>query len=212
MTISYAITVCDEFEEIQRLITILLLYKRPEDEVVVLYDNSKQSQGVEEYLRSHSTNGEFMWHSATFDGHFDAWKNKLNSLCSKDFIFQIDADETPDRTMIENLPALLKEQFGRIDLLLVPRINTVKGLSDEHIQKWRWKIDKHFGFECVNFPDFQTRIYRNDPSIKWHGKVHERITGVDKYAYLPTNVVDWCLYHHKTIERQQKQNDYYSNL
>jgi len=207
--ISIAITVCNEHQELETLLDYLQERAlSPKYEIVVQIDQDNHTQEVVGVILDRGIKHWFF----PLNKDFDAWKNKLNSLCSKDFIFQIDADETPDRTMIENLPALLKEQFGRIDLLLVPRINTVKGLSDEHIQKWRWKIDKHFGFECVNFPDFQTRIYRNDPSIKWHGKVHERITGVDKYAYLPTNVVDWCLYHHKTIERQQKQNDYYSNL
>ena len=40
MKISYAVTVCNEFIEIQRLITFLLKHKRPQDEIVVQMDLS----------------------------------------------------------------------------------------------------------------------------------------------------------------------------
>ena len=40
MKLSYAIPVCNEFVEIQRLITFLLENKRDEDEIVVLFDSN----------------------------------------------------------------------------------------------------------------------------------------------------------------------------
>ena len=40
MKISYAVTVCNEFIEIQRLLTFLLERKRPQDEIVVQMDLS----------------------------------------------------------------------------------------------------------------------------------------------------------------------------
>ena len=39
MKISYAITVCNEFLEIQKLILIFIRNKRGQDEIVILYDN-----------------------------------------------------------------------------------------------------------------------------------------------------------------------------
>ena len=38
MKISYAITVCNEFLEIQRLVNFLLKHKRMQDNIVILYD------------------------------------------------------------------------------------------------------------------------------------------------------------------------------
>ena len=38
MKISYAITVCNEFLEIQKLVPFLLDNKRQQDEIVILYD------------------------------------------------------------------------------------------------------------------------------------------------------------------------------
>jgi hypothetical protein len=207
MKISYAITVCDEAVEIQRLISFLLEFKRAEDQIVVLFDESKNCTAVEEYLRSHSVNGEFNWHKGKFEGHFADWKNKLNSLCSSDYICNIDADEIPNEYLIENLPSLL-EQNPTANMFIVPRINTVKGLTQEHIQKWGWNVNEQ---GWVNFPDYQSRIYRNSPEIKWEGNVHEKIQGTKNYAYLPA-LEHWCLYHPKTIERQEKQNNYYNTL
>jgi glycosyltransferase involved in cell wall biosynthesis len=205
--ISYAITVCDEAVEIQRLITHLLKHKRVNDEIVVLFDESKNSTAVEDYIRSHSVNGEFNWYASKFEGHFANWKNKLRFLCSGDYIFQIDADEIPNEYLIENLHNLL-EQNSIVDMFVVPRINTVEGLTQEHIQKWRWNINEQ---GWVNFPDYQSRIYKNAQEIKWEGNVHEKITGAKSYAYLPA-LDHWCLNHPKTIERQEKQNSYYNTL
>ena len=47
MNISYAITVCNEFVEIQRLVSFLLEKKRPEDNIVILYDINNGDEGIE---------------------------------------------------------------------------------------------------------------------------------------------------------------------
>ena len=207
MKISYAITVCNEFLEIQKLVTFLLDNKRQEDEIIILYDQGNGDKGVEDYLRSKSVNGAFNWHSGIFEGHFANWKNKLTSLCSGDYIFNIDADEIPHINLIENLPTML--ETNDIDMLRIPRVNTVEGLTQEHIQKWGWNVNEK---GWVNFPDVQTRIYKNKPEqIGWSGKVHERIGGFENYTNFPLEEI-YCIKHPKTIERQEKQNNYYDTL
>ena len=207
MRISYAITVCNEFVEIQRLVNFLLKNKRPEDEIVVLYDINNGHEGIEEFLRAKSVNKGLAWMYGSFKGHFANWKNKLNRFCTGDYIFQIDADELPPKYLVENLWAIL-EMNRTVDVYRVPRINTVKGLTQEHIQKWRWRVDDK---ERVNFPDYQWRIYRNDPNIKWVNKVHEVLIGFEAMSELPPEE-EYCLIHEKTIERQEKQNNYYNTL
>jgi len=206
MKISYAITVCNEFVEIQKLIPFLLKNKRHEDEIVVLYDYKNGDSKIEEFLRAKSINAEFQWFGSGFDGHFADWKNKLNSVCSGDYIFQIDADEIPNEVLIENLPEILKG--NDVDVILVPRVNTVEGLTDEHIQKWRWNVDEK---GWVNWPDFQYRIYKNSDDINWKNKVHEVLDGFRTISHLPMDE-DLALYHPKEIERQEKQNAYYDTL
>ena len=46
MKITYAVTVCNEFIEIQRLLTFLLEHKRIEDEIVIQMDFGKSVNGI----------------------------------------------------------------------------------------------------------------------------------------------------------------------
>ncbi len=203
--ISYGVTVCNELEEIQRLIPYLIKHKSEEDEIVILYDGENGSKEVKEYILplTDIMSVNIGW----FEGHFADWKNKLASYCSGNYIFQIDADELPHTDLIKILPLML-EQNPEVDLFFVPRINTVEGLTQEHIVKWGWNVNEK---GWVNFPDYQTRIYKKSPEIKWEGKVHERITGTKTFSPLPAEEV-WCLYHPKNIEKQEKQNNYYETI
>jgi len=206
MKISYAVTVCNEFTEIQKLIPYLLDNIRPDDEIVVLYDSKNGDQKVEEYLRAKSVNPTYSWHSGEFDGHFADWKNKLTDLCNGDYIFQIDADEIPNEELIQNLPQIL--EMNSVDVILVPRVNLVDGLTDEYIKKWNWVVDDK---GRVNWPDPQWRVYKKSESIRWTNKVHEKLVGYDTISNLPW-VEELSLFHHKDIEKQVKQNDYYDTL
>jgi len=206
MTISYAITVCNEFIEIQRLLTFLLKNKRAEDNIVVLFDSKNGSTEIESYLRNLSEHNNFAWHKAEFQGHFADWKNHLTSLCDGDYIFQIDADEMIDEYVCRLLPQIL--ETNQVDVIRVPRINTVEGMNQDHMQQWGWAVNEH---GWINFPDYQWRVYRNTPEICWENKVHEVLTGYATISHLPTDK-EWCLLHPKTIERQIKQNNYYKTL
>ena len=148
-----------------------------------------------------------MWHAAKFEGHFANWKNKLTSLCSGDYVFQIDADEIPDLYLIQYLPVLIESNPDN-EVYLVPRVNTVKGLTQKHVSKWGWNVDEK---GWVNWPDYQWRIWKNKPEIKWVNKVHERLDGFKTYSTLPRSL-EFSLNHPKTIERQEKQNNYYNTL
>lgn len=208
MKISYAITVCDELEELKRLVDFLTANKHKQDEIVILFDQVKGTQEVLTYLDTIRTikgiKGCLV--SDRFEGHFADWKNLLTANCTGDFIFQIDADEYLPEEFIDLLHQIL-EANPEVDLYYVPRINTVSGLTEEHIQKWGWRVQNG----RVNWPDYQSRIYRNNSEIKWENKVHEKIVGFKQYTTLPA-VDELALIHPKTIERQERQNAYYETL
>jgi glycosyltransferase involved in cell wall biosynthesis len=206
MKISYAITVCNELEEVKRLVNFLLSNKREEDEIVVLLDHSNGKDEVYKYLLTLPE--EVQCYRDEFKGHFADWKNLLTSYCTGDYIFQIDADEMISEDLIKGLPFIL-EQNPETDMYLVPRVNTVEGLTQEHIQKWGWKLNEK---GWVNFPDFQMRIYKNDSNIKWKNKVHEVLEGFKNYSAFPIEDEEFVIYHPKTIDRQEKQNNYYNTL
>lgn len=207
MKISYAITVCNELEEVKRLVTFLRHNKRKEDEIVILADSPKMSQELQDQLYKYSSANWIKLIESKFEEHFADWKNKFSKVCSGDFIFQIDADELPTSQLIITLPSIL-EINPEVDTYLVPRINTVEGLTHDHIRQWRWNVNEK---GWVNFPDYQWRIYRNDPTIKWKNKVHEVLEGFKTSTLLPAEEL-YCLYHPKTIDRQEKQNNYYDTL
>jgi hypothetical protein len=209
MKISYAITVCNEFVEIQRLITFLLKNKRLQDEIVVLVDMTKNEPTSEllGYLHRLSSNNYITLSEQNFNNHFADWKNILTQSCKGDYIFQIDADEIPHEKLLEVLPEVLEENFD-CEVFLVPRVNTVEGLTQDHINKWGWNVNEQ---GWVNWPDNQWRIWKNKPEIKWINKVHEKLDGYKVWTILP-EMEEFALYHPKTIERQEKQNNYYNTL
>lgn len=210
MKITYAITVCNEFVEIQRLIAQLLKDKRPQDEIVVLVDMTKNEPTSEllGYLHRLSSNNYIHLSEQNFNNHFADWKNYLTSICSGDYIFQIDADEYPHELFLSHLPDLL-ELNPETEVYLVPRINTVEGLTEKHIADWGWHVNAA-GY--VNHPDYQWRIWKNVSEIKWVNKVHEKLVGFKSYAMLPADVQGFSLYHPKTIEKQEKQNQFYNTI
>jgi hypothetical protein len=205
MKISYAITVCNELEEVKRLVNFLLSNKRTEDEIVILFDEKNGTDEVFDYIESQV--GECEVFCEKFEGHFADWKNLLTSHCTGKYIFQIDADELPTEDLIVNLPYIL-EVNQNVDVLRVPRVNTVEGLTVQHIQKWGWNVNEN---GWVNWPDYQWRIYKNTPEIKWKNKVHEVLVGYKTLSHLPSQEV-YSIYHPKTIDRQERQNNYYNTL
>jgi glycosyltransferase involved in cell wall biosynthesis len=205
-TISYAITAHNEHVELDRLLSQLTEHIRPEDEIVIQMDITATDE-----VKAVVNKYKLMNYFHPLNNDFATFINNLKGLCTKDYIFQIDADEYLSDVLLLNLSDIL-EANPVIDIYAVPRINTVEGLTQEHIQKWGWKLDEN---GWVNYPDYQVRLCKNIPQFKWVGKVHERILGDDGFnanvSFLPTGY-DLELIHPKTIERQEKQNNYYNTI
>jgi len=200
-SISYAITACNEYIELDRLLSQLVLDIRPEDEIVVQMDLNATDE-VAAVVKKYN----LIKYYYSLDKDFASFKNNLSSLCTKDYIFQIDADEYPHPELVLNLPLVL-EHNPEIDVFLTPRINTVEGLTEAHIKQWGWNVQEG----KVNFPDYQWRIWKHGKGIKWINKVHERLSGFGLYTNLPP-IEECCLYHPKDIVRQEKQNNYYNTI
>ena len=168
INVTYAITVCNELVEITNLINFLHPRLKKDDEILVQYDSDSVTSQVKDYLtiltQLHS-NVRVMGFPLNKD--FASFKNNLKNHANGIFIFQIDADEVPHEYLITNMHELIEANLD-IDLFFVPRVNTVKGLTDEHIKKWGWKVSDE---GWVNWPDLQTRIYRRTSEIEWVGKV-----------------------------------------
>ena len=204
MKISYAITVCNEEVEIQRLVTLLLKHKELQDEIVITYDTKNGSKEVKDFLFNREE--DFKLAPFNFLGNFSDLKNHTKECCKGDYIFHLDADEIPHEFLMEQLHTVI--EMNDVDLIWIPRVNTVEGLTDEWANKWGWRVTEK---GWVNFPDYQARVFRNIDEIKWVRPVHEHISGCKTYAHLPPHE-ELSLYHPKTIDKQIKQNEFYEGL
>ncbi len=203
MKISYAILTHNEGEYIAELLTLLTTYKRDIDEIVIVddYSDDEKTKSILNDFKDLIT-----LDYRTFDGDHTQ-KNYLNSKCTGDYILQLDADELVYPEFLKMLPELLEEN-NETDLFIMPRINTVEGLTQEYIQKWRWNVNEK---GWVNFPDWQMRLYRNCDWVKWDGLLHSKVEGHKSYVFLPTEEL-FCIIHQKQLARQVEQNDLYDKI
>jgi len=234
VTISYAITACNEHEELERLLLQVCEYGGEEDEIVIQLDQDTVTDEVRDVINSIIQGGQSKPDIKVIEfplnKDFASFKNNLKSNCSKDYIFQIDADEYLGEALLFDLPTLLNDNPD-VDLFYVPRINIVKNVSLEYIYSQRWRVDhfkfpiaEEYNYQIINYPDIQARIFRNSPDIKWVNKVHERIVGHETFSNLSCPiqpnfteddfqaVEDWCIIHIKDIDRQIKQNNFYTEI
>ncbi len=226
MRMSYLVTCHNEDTSLDRCITTIVTHKDDEDEVVVLDDfsDSPNTQKIlERWLASAKItmilpigkiekvpNVRVIQHA--LDKNYGAHKNFGNEQCTGEWVFQIDGDEIPNPNLIVNLKTII-EANSTVDLIFVPRINDFIGVTETHARQWGWRLtscEACDGRPVVNWPDYQSRIYRRDPArIRWDRRLHEKIEGHTGYAMIPAET-DLALYHDKTIETQMKTNFRYN--
>lgn len=203
--ISYAITVCTEHSELDRLLDVIVKNKQPGDEIVVQCDKGNTTKEVYDVLKKYYRETKVV--EFPLNRNFAAYKNNLKKNCTGQWIIQIDADEYFSDYFIQNLHLILQAN-PEVEVFLLGRINTVEGLTQEHCNKWNWKVDDK---GRINFPDLQTRILQNSPKINWASRVHEVLVGHRQFSTFPLDD-EFCIIHHKTIEKQEHQNNFYNTL
>tara|TARA_R100001244_G_scaffold83285_3_gene64316 strand:+ start:1063 stop:1686 length:624 start_codon:yes stop_codon:yes gene_type:complete len=205
LKISYSILTHNETDSLEKLLRFLVKWKQPQDEIVILDDYSdeeKTKQILDFYVSAH----DIVFEQRNLLSDFATQKNYLKSMCSGDYSFNLDADEMVSRWLMKNIHGILEE--NEIDLVYLPRINTVDGMTQQHAQQWGWSVNEE---GWVNFPDWQGRVFKNRPNIKWEKPVHEMLVGFQTYSHLPTEK-PFCMLHHKTIDKQEQQNQKYAGI
>lgn len=198
--ISYAICVCNEDRELNSLINFLLKVKDEEDEINILVDAKNATQEVRDILKTYED--KIVVNEREFDGKFSEHRNYHTTKCSGDYIFVIDADEMPQEALTSNI----KGFDG--DIMYIPRINICPGYTAEWLDSHKFQINE---MGWINYPDYQGRYYKNNGKIKWENDLHERLVGGEQVARLDTKPLV-SLLHIKTVERQDKQREYYNSL
>jgi len=208
MKVSYGITVHNEHEELNKLLEVLVHKTDPEDEIVICVDGNDEkvqeviTNWVQQY--GHDDMKTIIVYNRKLDGNFADHKNSVIEKSSGDYIFHIDADEYPHEILLKQLKQIL--EINDVDLIWIPRVNTIDGMTEEHIKKWGWRVTEN---RWVNYPDYQARVFRNHKDIRWTRPLHEHIVGCKTYAHLPPHE-ELSLYHPKTIQKQEQQNLFYN--
>ena len=205
MKISYSILTHNETKSLEKLLRFLVKWKADGDEIVILDDHSDDEK-TKQILDFYVSTKDIIYEQRSLNNDYATQKNYLKSMCSGDYSFNLDADEMISRWLIKNIHGILED--NQIDLIYLPRINTVEGLTQQHIQQWGWNVNEE---GWINFPDWQGRVFKNRPNIKWEKPVHEQLVGFQTYSHLPTEK-PFCILHNKTIEKQEQQNEKYSAI
>ena len=208
MKISYGITVHNEADELFKLTNILIQNIDKEDEIVICVDGDDERVRLvlENLQKTYQWNSNIIIYNRKLDGDFAAHKNSVIEKSTGDYVFHIDADEYPHEILLQQLKQIL--EINDVDLIWIPRVNTIEGMEQHHIQKWGWRVTEN---GWVNYPDYQSRVYRRDSGIRWKRPLHELIKGAKTYSHLPPQE-ELSLYHPKTIEKQEKQNLFYEGI
>ena len=118
-----------------------------------------------------------------FKGHFGDQKNTAISQTKGDWVFVLDADETIEKGLIEELKEAAKSK--KYDVVYIPRKNYIDGELTEA------------------YPDYQLRFFR--AYCRYIYSVHEELVGWKRSYIAKKHIL-----HYKTNERQESQNVFYS--
>ena len=200
MKISYAICVCNEHSELNSLLSFLSRVADSEDEINILVDSGKVTEEVRAVLKKFEK--RIVVNERKFCGNFSKHRNYHITKCKGEYIFVLDADEIPQEALVKNI-----KNFDS-DILYVPRMNIIPGHTEEWCKRMKFSVNE---VGWINWPDYQGRYFRNNGKILWSLGLHERLIGSDKVAQLQA-IPQLALWHVKSVEKQDKQDAFYSNL
>ena len=201
MKISYSIQVCNESRELFSLINLLIKIIDEEDEINVIVDSNHKTDKVMRVIE------HFKDKVNTFERPFDTFKANSDfhgKVATGDYIFGIDADEMPQEYLIKRIKNIIEET--KAEIIAIPRINIHPGITEQEAKDFGFKVNE-VGF--INWPDFQTRIWKKCDYIYWTDEVHTKLTGTDKAIGIQP-LPSLALWHIKSMEKQKsrwKQDD-----
>ena len=153
------------------------------DEIVIAADMRVDRAGLADYALV--ADRLFRIEVIHSERHF-AW---LHAQCSGDWIFRIDADEIPSPDLVAGLPSLTDRR--EIRQVWFPR-------------KWLYGDTGHWLNEPPWWPDYQLRLYRNDPFLRFAGKQHTTAVSQPPDAYTDAPLLHLDLLVNSLEDRKRK--------
>lgn len=207
--ISFLVTCKNEGLQLKLLIDTLIKYHEG-NEIIIVNDFSSDETTCEllNIYRNLSNQINIKVYEHALNNNYSEHKNYGKSLCTGEYIFQIDADELPSTLLLESLTDILKLNTD-VDLFWIPRINDFRGVNQQNATQWGWRLTPYEDINIVNWPDPQGRLFKNVKYMRWERRLHEKIEGAKSFSHLPS-VFEYALHHHKTIEKQIETNIKYN--
>jgi glycosyltransferase involved in cell wall biosynthesis len=222
--VSYLITTHNETDSLRKLIDVIKRHITDGHECVILDDHSTNDETLA-ILTEVGAHPRISVAQHKLNGDYGAHKNAGIEHCAGKWIFQIDADEYPSEGLISNIDAIV-DSNDENEVLWLPRVNLFHGVTDVDAKQWGWRLssfsdithnkvvsDEYMDvvdLQIVNFPDFQSRLFRNEPHIRYQRRLHEKVEGFKSYTFIPPQV-DIALIHKKTMETQRNTNRRYND-
>ena len=155
----------------ERVARSLSLLRDVADEIVVAFDSRLDPSAARRLAEVADTIVRFEY-APPLERSL-AW---LHSLCSMDWILRVDSDEIVSNALIEALPDLIADA------------NTFQYWLPT---RWLYPDDAHWIKERPWWPDFHSRLVRNDPAvIRVEGRLHTSLMPRQPYRF-----VEFPIYH-----------------
>lgn len=223
--ITYAITASTEINELKLLLEVLMsnidFSSAGDYELLIQLDSSNYDKSLYDYIVELIDSNDGLAITLVLyplNNNFADFKNNLSKYSKGEYIFQIDADELLGDMLLDSVKLHALLDLNSVEFYMIPRINIVVGITDEYVRSQGWthefkgfSVEEGLQHKSINYPDYQGRIYKNLPEIKWVGKIHERIVGHKTMTFFPQHE-EYSLTHIKSFEKQILQNDFYKKL
>ncbi len=203
MFLSYLVTCHNETTSLDKLLSKLVQNKKDNHEIILLDDYS-DNQTTLEIIQKYKESVVF--HQHKLEKNYGAHKNYGIEQCKGQWIFQLDGNECPTDLLLENIDLVLQSNENN-EVIWLPRMNFFIGVTQDDVNQWGWR----YSDGMINFPDYQSRIYRNLPHIRYQRRLHENVEGFKSYTFVPPQK-DYAIIHEKTIEKQRQTNVNYNKL
>ena len=203
MFLSYLVTSHNETTSLDKLLSKLVQNKKDNHEIILLDDYS-DNQTTLEIIQKYKESVVF--HQHKLERNYGAHKNYGIEQCKGQWIFQLDGDECPTDLLLENIDIVLESNQSN-EVIWLPRMNFFIGVTQADANQWGWRL--HDGM--VNFPDYQSRIYKNLSHIRYQRRLHEKVEGFKSYTFVPPQT-DYAIIHEKSIEKQRQTNINYNKM
>lgn len=209
MKISFALLCHNETDSLHELLSTLIVERPYKYEIVIIHDVDERP--TIDLLNGYKECNLCHIYERPLNNNYAAQKNYMTEQCSGDYIVNPDADELFPEYILENIHLIIEQ--NNTELIWMPRINIVDGLTEEWAMKFGFRVNEQ---DYINYPDWQGRIYKNEyPRIHWKNSVHERLEGFDTYSFLPDDLdmaEHMAIIHRKTLDKQIKQNQKYDGI